>query len=84
MLKSKRMRWAVHLAQMGEKRNAYSILTGKPEGKTPLRRPRHRWADSIKTDLRDVRSDGIGWIVLAQDRDQWRALVNMVMNLLVP
>jgi hypothetical protein len=75
------MRWAGHLARMGEKRNAYRILVGKPEGKRPLGRPRRRWVDNIKMDLREIGWDGMDWIGLAQDRDQWRALVNMVMNL---
>jgi hypothetical protein len=69
---------------MGEKRNAYKILAGKPEGKRPLGRPRHRWVDNIKMDLREIGWDGVDWIDLAQNRDQWRALVNMVMNLWVP
>jgi hypothetical protein len=69
---------------MGEKRNAYTILVGKPEGKRPLVRPRRRWADNIKRDLREIEWDGMDWIDLAQDRDQWRALVNTVMNILVP
>jgi hypothetical protein len=69
---------------MGEKRNAYRILVGKPEGKRPLGRPRHRWVDNIKIDLREIVWDGMDWIVLAQDRDQWRALVNTVMILRVP
>jgi hypothetical protein len=68
---------------MGEK-NAYRILVGKPEGKRPLGRPRHRWSDNIKMVLREIGWAGINWIVLAQDRDQWRALVNTVMNLRVP
>jgi hypothetical protein len=76
----------------GAKRNAYRILVGKPEGKRPLRRPRHRWAGNIKMDimkiikmdLREVGWDGMDWIDLAQNRDQWRALVNTVMNLWVP
>jgi hypothetical protein len=57
---------------------------GKPEGKRPLERPRHRWVDYIKMDLREIGWDSMDWIDLAQDRDQWRALVNMVMNLQVP
>jgi hypothetical protein len=65
-------------------RNAYRILVGKPEGKTQLGRPRRRWVDNIKMDLREIEWDGVNWIDLAQDRDQWRALVNMVMNLRVP
>jgi hypothetical protein len=65
---------------MRETRNAYRILMGKPEGKRPLGRPRHRWVDNI----REIGSDGMDWIDLAQDRDQWRALVNTVMNLRVP
>jgi hypothetical protein len=74
------MRWAGHVAQIGEKRNAYKILVGKPEGKRPLGRPRRRWVDNIKMDLREIRWDGMDWIDLAQDRDQWKALVNTVMN----
>jgi hypothetical protein len=69
---------------VGEKRNAYRILVGKPDGKRTLGRPKHRWVDNIKMDLREVGWDGGDWIDLAQDRDQWRALVNMVMNLQVP
>jgi hypothetical protein len=64
-------------------RNAYRILVGKPKGKRPLGRPRCRWVDNIKMDLREI-WDGRDWIELAQDRDQWRALVNTVMNLRVP
>jgi hypothetical protein len=71
---------------MGETRNAYRILVGNPEIKRPLGRPRHRWVDntSIKMDLREIGWDGMDWIERAQDRDQWRALVNTVMNLQVP
>jgi hypothetical protein len=69
---------------MGEKRNAYRILVGNPEGKRPLGRPRRGWVDNIKIDLREIGWDGGDWIELAQDRDQWRALVKAVMNLRVP
>jgi hypothetical protein len=69
---------------MGEMRNAYRILVGKPEGKIPLGRPRRRWMDNIKMDLREVELDGRDWIDLAQDRDRWKAHVNAVMNLGVP
>jgi hypothetical protein len=69
---------------MGETRNAYKILVEKPEGKGPLGRPRRRWMDDIKMDLREIGCDGVDWIELAQDRDQWRALENTVMNLRVP
>jgi hypothetical protein len=69
---------------MGENRNAYRILVGKPEGKKPLGRPRRRWVNKIKMDLREIGWDGMDWIDLAQDRDQWKALVNTVMNFRVP
>jgi hypothetical protein len=78
------MRWAGHVARMGEKRGAYWILVGRPEGRRPLGRPRRRWEDNIKTDLQKVGWGGINWIELAQDRDRWRALVNAVMNRRVP
>jgi hypothetical protein len=66
---------------MGEKRNAYRLLVGKPEGMRPLGRPRRRWVDNIKMDLGEIEWVGVDWIGLAQDRDKWRALVNSVMNL---
>jgi hypothetical protein len=69
---------------MGEKRNTYTILVGKPEGRRSLRRPRRRCVDNIKMDLREIGWDGVDWVDMAQDRDQWRALVNTVMNLRVP
>jgi hypothetical protein len=79
IIKSRRMRWAGHVAQMGVKRNAHRILVGKPEG-----RPRCRWVDNIKIDLREIGWGCMDWIDLDQDRDQWRTLVNTVMNLHVP
>jgi hypothetical protein len=68
----------------GEKRNAYRALVGKPEGKRPLGRPKRRWENNIRMDLREIGWGGMDWIDLAQDRDQWRALVNTVMNIRVP
>jgi hypothetical protein len=70
MIKSRRVRWAGHVARMGKRRNAYRILMGMPEGRRPLGRPRRRWVDNIKMYLREIGSDGIDWIDLAQDRDQ--------------
>jgi hypothetical protein len=69
---------------MGERRCIYRVLVGKPEGKRPLRRPRCRWEDNIEMDLQEVRFGGLDWMELAQDRDRWWALVNVVMNLWVP
>jgi hypothetical protein len=83
MINSRRMRCTGHVARMGEKRNEYRILTGNPEGKRPLERPRRRWVDNIKMDLREIGWDSMDWIDLAQDRGQWRALVNAVLNLRV-
>jgi hypothetical protein len=84
MIKSRRMRWAGHVPRMREKKNAYMLLVGKLNGKRPLGKPRRRWVYSIKIDLKEKRWDGMDWIELAQDRDQWRALVNIVVNLRVP
>jgi hypothetical protein len=69
---------------MGEKRNVYRLLVGKPEGKRPLGRSRRRWMDNIKVDLLEIELNVVAWIFLAQDRYRWRAVVNSVMNLLVP
>jgi hypothetical protein len=84
MIKSRRMRWAGHVGRMGERRNAYRILVWKPEGKGPLGRPRRRWVDNIQIDPREIGWGGMDWIHLAQDHNQWGALGNMLMNLLVP
>jgi hypothetical protein len=77
-IKSWRMRWAGHVVRMGEERNVYKVLVGKPEGKTPPGRPRHIWEDGIRMDLRETDQGSVEWIQLAQDRDRWRALVNTV------
>jgi hypothetical protein len=84
VIKSRRMRWAGHVARMGEERGVYRVLVGKPEGKRSLGRPRRRWEDNIRTDLQEVGGGCEDWIGLAQDRDRWRALVNAVRNLRVP
>ena len=79
------MRWAGHVAHMGEEREAYRVLVGKSEGKTPLGRPRHRWVDNIRMYLlHEVGCGYMDWIGLAQDTDRWRTLVSAVMNLRVP
>jgi hypothetical protein len=84
VINSIRMRWAGHVARMGEGKGVYRVLVGKPEGKRPLWRPRCRWEDNNKIDLQEVGCGGRDWIELAQDRDRWRAVVNAVMNLRVP
>ena len=83
VIKSRRMRWAGHVARMGEKRGAYKVLVGKPEGKTPLGRPGRRWVD-IRMNLQEVGYGYMDWIELPQDRDRRRTLVSAVMNLRVP
>ena len=83
VVKSRRMRWAGHVARIGGRR-VHRVLVGKPEGKRPLGRPRRRWEDNIKMDLKEV-GEGCGdWMELAQNRDRWRALVSTVMNFRVP
>jgi hypothetical protein len=84
MIKSRRKRWAGHVARMREKRNAYRILVGKPEGKRPLGKRRRRWVDDIRMDLREIGWARVDWIDMPQDRDQWRALMNTVLNFPVP
>jgi len=78
------MRWAGHVARMGEDRAAYRLLVGKPEGERSLGRPRHRWVDNIRMDLQEVGCGYMDWIGLAQYRDRWWTLVSAVMNLWVP
>ena len=84
VIKSRRMRWARHVARMGEESGVYRLLVGKPEGRRPLGRPRRRWVDNIRMDLQEVGCGYMDCIGLAQDRDRWRALVNTVMNFQVP
>ena len=83
-VKLRRMRWAGHVAHMGQGRGVYSVLVRKPEGKRPMGRPRRRWEDNTKMDLQEVGGSCGDWMELAQDRDRWRALVSTVVNLRVP
>jgi hypothetical protein len=82
-VKSRRMRWAGHVTRMGEEKKMYNLLVGKPERKSPLGRPRRRWEDGIRMDLREIGLGGVDWIRLSQDRDRCRAVVSVVMNLRV-
>jgi hypothetical protein len=82
-VKSRRMRWTGHVVRMGEERKVYKVLVGKPEGKRSMGRPRRRWEDGIRMDLREIGLGGVDWIRLAQDRDRWRAVTSAVMNLRV-
>jgi hypothetical protein len=84
VVKSRRMRWAGHVAHMGEDSGVQRVLVGKPEGKRPLGRPRLRWEDNIKVDLQEVGGGRGDWMELAQDRDRWRALVSTVRDFRVP
>jgi hypothetical protein len=84
MIKSRTMRWAGHEVGMGKNRNAYRISVGRPEGKRPLERSRRRWVGNIRMDLTEIGWDGVDWIDVAQDRDQWRALLNTALNLRFP
>jgi len=83
VINSRRMRWAGHVARMGEERGVYRVLVGKPEGRRPRGRPRCRWVDNIRMDLQEVSCWYMGWIGLAQDKDRWQTLVSAVMNLRV-
>ena len=83
VIESRRMRWAGHVARMGEKRGVYRVLVGKPEGKSLLGRPRRRWVDNIRMYLQEVECGYMDWLGLAQDRNRWRTLVSAVMNLRV-
>ena len=84
VVKSRRMRWAGHVARMAEGRGVYRVLVGKPEEKRQLGRPRHRWEDNIKMDLQEVGGGCGDWMELAQNRNRWWALVSTVMNIRVP
>ena len=84
VIKSRRMRWAGHVARMVEERGMYRVLVGKPEGRRPLESPRRRWVDNIRIDIQEMGCGYMDWIGLAQDRDSWRTLVTDIMNLQVP
>ena len=84
MIKSRRLRWAGHVARMAEGRSAFKILTSKSIGKRPLGRPRSRWEDNIRMDLEEIGINAGNWVDSAQDRNYWRALVNAALNLQVP
>jgi len=84
VVKSRRMRWAGHVARMGEDRDVHIVLVEKPEGKRPLGRPRRRWEGNLKTDLQEVGGGRGDWMVLAQGRDRWQALVGTVRDFRVP
>jgi hypothetical protein len=84
VVKSRKMRWAGHMARMGEGRGVYRVLVGKPEGKRPLGRPRRRWEDNIKMDIEEMGGVCADWMELARDRERWRTLVTTVRNLRIP
>jgi hypothetical protein len=84
VIKSRRLRWVGHVACMGEGRGVYGVLVGRPEGKRPLGRPRCRWEDNIKLNIREIGINGANWIQLSQGRVQWWAFVNTVMSLWIP
>ena len=84
MIKSRRLRWAGHVARMEKGRSAFKILTGKPTGKKPLRKPMRRWEDNIRMNLEEIGISAGNWVDSAKDRNYWRALVNAALNLRVP
>ena len=84
MIKSRKLRWAGHVARMEEGRIAFKTLTSKPTGKRPMGRPRRRWEDNIKMDLEEISINAGNWVDSSQDKNYWRALVNAAMNLRVP
>ena len=84
VIKSRRLRWAGHVARMEEGRDTFKMLTGKPTGKRPLGRPRRRWEDNIRMNLEEIGINAGNWVGSAKDRDYWRALVNAALNLRVP
>jgi hypothetical protein len=84
VIKSRRLRWARHVARTGVGRGVYRFLVGRPKGKRPLGRPWRRWEDNIKMDIREIGIDGANWVRLAQDRVRWQTFVSTVMNLRVP
>ena len=84
MIKSRRLRWAGHVARMEEGRRAFKMLTGKPTGKRPLGRPRRKWVDNIRMDLEEISINAGNWVDSAHDRNYWRALLNAALNLQVP
>ena len=84
VIKSRRLRWAGHVARMEEDRIAFKILTGKPTGRRPLGKPRRRWEDNIRMDLEEIGINAGNWVDSAQDKDYWRALVNAALNLRFP
>jgi hypothetical protein len=84
MIKLRKVRWAGHIARVGQKRNVYKLFIGKSERKRPRGRPGHRWEDNIRINVREIVWEGVDWIHMARDRDQWRVLVNTVTSLRVP
>jgi len=84
VIKWRKIRWAGHVAHIGEERGVYRVLVGKTEGRRPMGRPRRRWVDNIRMDLQELGCGYMDWIGLAQDRDRWRTLVSAVMNVRVP